>query len=538
MSERQFMVVGLAVVVLFVGLFGWLTWGEWQEYVKIEGEVQKLDAEIKALNDKIVKIPDKRKERDSLVDRFEEKRKILPNKAERENLLDVIGYLCEKTGMLAPRDMKSIEPRKGPGQRQAVGGIEEILYQAKLEGTFFAFIRFANWLEHYKRHIRIRTFNITGGGATDTATKPQVLLTYDVLLVSYQYTGQAGGDEEKGLVLEEPRISPTDAIEIESDRRDPFRFPLAPVAVDPKGPTGPGTDDRAIAVETELVRLLMEKLDIAGKLRRDIGRLGIDPPIATLKELLDTHMGLTEWVGKQKALGSESGRLLAELRVKIQEIDALIPTVLFPLWAKRIAEVTALVDEHTESRRYADVVLPMLHLVAEFKDFAPNPQIETALQGLFTKVTAALTLLVEEQSEYKRAIDLIAQIEKELGGLRTSKLTGLYARFLDGLKEIKKKAEDIKMFRDLGLVVSGLIWGKNSEDRVCIVLADRLASTDPPGSKYRRRLYGENDVVGTVKGNAADTVTVRSITRDKKVVFEFRKLSIAVELGEPDKKLR
>ena len=538
MTEKQFTVVGLAVVALFVGLFAWLTWGEWQEYTKIGDEVKVLMAEIDQLNAKIRKIPEKRKERDTLVERFEEKRKILPNKAERENLIELLGYLCAQTGMLPPQSVNPVEARKGPGQRSAVGGIEEVLYQVKLNGPFFAFVKFVNWLEHYKRHVRLRTFTVTGGGGSETATKPQVVLGYDVLLVSYQYTGQAGAEEEKALVLEEPKISPQDKIEFEPDARDPFRFPLAPVAaeVGPRVPGSgdpPGTDTK---IEEVLVRLLQEKLDVTDRLRRDINRIPADAPTAFLKEILDTHLALMDWVKNTKALGAESGRLLTQLRAALQDIDQRIPQVLYPLWTQRILEVTALVDEHTESRRYADVVLPTLTLVAQFKDFAPNPQVEQGLSGLFAKVTAALTLLVEEQSEYKRAIDLIAQLEKDLAPLRTSKLTTLYARFLDSLKEIKKKAEDIRMFRDLGIVVSGLIWGKDSDDRICIVHADRLTTNDPPGSKYRRRLFGENDVVGIIKGNAADTVTIRTITRDKKVVFEFRKLSIAVELGEPRKK--
>lgn len=536
MTEKQFTVVGVIVVALFVLLFGWLTWGEWQEYVRIDGEVKKLEDEIRALNAKIVKIPDKRKERDTLVERFEEKRKILPNKAERENLLDVIGYLCEKTGMEAPRSLTPLEPRKGPGQRQAAGGIEEILYQAKLEGTFFSFIRFANWLEHYKRHIRIRTFNITGGGGTDTATKLQVSLTYDVLLVSYQYTGAKSPEEEKDLVLEEPQIPAIARIEIEPDRRDPFKFPLV-LTTPTEGPGGkaPGDTGTGDTNEPDLVRKLNEKLDIVERLRRDVVRIPPDAETSVLKTILDTHMELTTWLQKTRALGPESGRLLTELRAKVQEIDALIPQVLYPLWLRRIAEVTAVVDEHTESRRYADVVVPMLALVNQFKDFPTNPQVEQGMQGLFTKITAALTLLVEELSEYKRAIDLIAQIEKDLTPLRASKLTQLYARFLDSLKEIKKKAEDIKLFRDMGIVVSGLIWGKDTKDRVCIVYADRLQSMDPVGSKFRSRLFVENEVVGTIKGSAADAVVVRTITRDKKVIFEFRKLNIAVELGEPEK---
>jgi Tfp pilus assembly protein PilO len=525
------MIVGVSVVALFVVLFGWLTWGEWEEYQKIDAELKQLETEIAALNAKIVKIPDMRKTRDTLVERFEEKRKILPNKAERENLIEVISYLCEKTGMPAPLDYTPVDAKKGPGARQATGGIEEILYQVKLEGTFFAFIRFANWLEHYKRHIRIRTFAITGGGGVDTATKESVELKYDVLLVSYQYTGAAGAEDEKALVLEEPKINPMELIEIEPDARDPFRFPLVLTVTTPGEPTGTVPGDQS-KTEQELIRVLDEKLDIADRLRRDIVKQTTDTPMSKLKEILDAHMELTVFLSKTRALGPESGRRLAELRTKVQELDGLIPQVLYPLWAKRIAEVTALVDDHTENRRYADVVLPTLALVSQFRDFSPNPQVEQGLAALFGKVTGALTALVEELSEYKRTIDLITQIDKEIGPLRNSKLTTLYARFLDSLKDIKKKAEDIKLFRELNIAVTGLIWGKEKQDRICIVHADKLAGTDPVGSKFRRRLFVEDEVVGTVKGSAADAVVIKSITRDKKVIFEFRKLSIAVELGD------
>ena len=46
MSEKQFLIVGAALVVLFVGVFGFLSYREYQTYESLQDQVKKLQTTV------------------------------------------------------------------------------------------------------------------------------------------------------------------------------------------------------------------------------------------------------------------------------------------------------------------------------------------------------------------------------------------------------------------------------------------------------------------------------------------------------------
>jgi len=542
MSEKQFLLVGGAVVLVFLLLFGYLSYEEWGKYGTLQTEITALDGEIQNFRDKIAKIKDLRQKLTEYEKRFERMRKILPNKAERENLIDVLNYLCSETGMNPPDSVAPEEKAGNVGRRKAQGDIQPIYYTVRLTGPFFAFVKFTNWLEHYKRHVRLKTFTVAGGGETESAGRSAAKLSYTVKLVSYQYTGDKGAESEAPLELEAPDIPEDEQYDPAADeRRDPFVFPLIASPTTPVGPKPPGGNEHK--VEGPLVRELNDRLEQAKILRRDVRRLGPAATTDQLRSIVQRHKKLDEYHRGVRPLGTASAKVLGELRNIVADIGGQIQFVWQRLLDQRVAEVLKVQDDHLENRRYADVVAPMLGLVNEFKSFALNDESEKQFRKVFAKTTHGLTQLVEELSEYEQAITLITRIDQEMGALRASPVTEVYRVFLDGkvdadgnrvggLGEIKKKAEDIRLFRDVGILVTGLIWRPVEGDRICIVRADRLSRVRVGERTFERRLFGEGDVIGYLK-NESDTVTIKEITKFKKVIFRFRGLSIAQELGDP-----
>lgn len=535
MSEKQFLIVGALLVVLFVGLFGFLSYREYETYEALQAEVQALEAEITKYTDQINKINSLKADLDVLNQRFEKARKILPSDQELEGLITILNHLCKQTGMDYPRSLMkqkgSARPRAG-----AAGDIEEILYDIELEGTFFNFVRFVNWLEHYKRHMRMRTVNITGGGGEDSAIGLQDVpdyklnLKFSLTMATYRYTGQTDGSAaEAELRVDDAILDESERIELEAfQKRDPFIFGLKPTKVD--GPVKPGEEVDVTKDQDELLVKLNKALDDAKKLRHEVRKARQAGDIPVYWDIINRFNALTKWFTDQEARRDDTKKAAKELEVVIADIAKSMPVIVDRLIRERIDQVVAAADAAMEDARYGEAVTPLLTFLTEFADFDIPESNLPALSGVFDRVYQALTALVEQKSAYREAVDLIERIEAQMAPF--TKRRGLegktFADFIERLREVKLKAQNIKDFRSLGIIVSGLIWVPDETGRICIVESGNVRQS----AARPRRIFVEGEVIGTVK-DETDTVRISKVTQFKSVDFEFRGLTIAQPLGDP-----
>src|SRR5574341_53103 len=106
MSEKQFMIVVVALGVIVLGVFGFLSYKDYARIREIKAESQKLDDLLKAHKKKIEQIPTQRTLLTQQEQRFDEERKILPEVRDTDNLLEVMTYLCELSKLNRPEDVQ------------------------------------------------------------------------------------------------------------------------------------------------------------------------------------------------------------------------------------------------------------------------------------------------------------------------------------------------------------------------------------------------------------------------------------------------
>ena len=545
MSEKQFLLIGVAIVILVVGAFGYLTYTEYQELQKLKGEVADLIKKIDGHREKIAKIKGLQEEINILDSEFEEQREKLPDSKELENLLEIISYLCTETGVDKPKRMKKQEVRGQPGAKAAVGGIEEIVYDCELDGKFFNFVKFLNWLEHYKRLIRVRTFALRGGGKKGEAKADRLqnpVLGYTLQLITYEYkAGEGAADRPREFNVEKPNIPKAEEIEIDSTKRDPFRFSLE---VQPDGPVPPpvngGVDIRGDGPEMDTA--LANAEERVGKLRARVLKI-IGMPQASPEELRAVQAEFKDLEDVLKGLKPNSTPNRAKLetiKATLADVGKKMGELMQKLWKMVATKLNTEMGDLVTAKRYKEAVPPFLAFLAEFRDFERTGDMDKLLESVCDKVLNALERHVEENYEYDETIKLIEEIKRVLGPVASKPTNRVYKDFLErrdekgnlvgGLAQVRKKAEDIKQFKGYKIDLRGVIWQPEPSSRVCIVLVP--ASLENKDDK--RHVLREGDFIGMSK-IADDRVRILEITPYKRVICGFRGLKIPLLLGEVER---
>jgi Tfp pilus assembly protein PilO len=121
-----------------------------------------LRTRVSVANAKLAKLNALRAEREQAQARLDVAESILPSQEEIENLVDNLSEFAKKSGVTivktAPVRQTAYKVVKG-----AVKRFEEADFDIELVGDFFQFVEFLNYLENYKRFIRVDDFAVAAG---------------------------------------------------------------------------------------------------------------------------------------------------------------------------------------------------------------------------------------------------------------------------------------------------------------------------------------------------------------------------------------
>ncbi|MCI0341351.1 MAG: type 4a pilus biogenesis protein PilO [Planctomycetales bacterium] len=534
MSEKQFLIVVVALGVLVLGVFGFLSYKDYARIREIKAESTQLDDMLKVHKKKIERIPELKGEVAKLESKFEDQRKILPEVRDVTNLIEVMTYLCERAKLENPRDVQPLAKKEAGPKRAPTGEIEAILYTFEITGSFFNFVQFLNYLEHYQRFLRVRDFSISGGG--DRGRKGVVEgvatdLKFKITLITYRYRPTEGPEPKKQwLPIEEPRIPPLAVIKLQPP--DPFVFSLVPVEVGP--PAGPGPVGPVVPPGHEdFMKALADLQKRVRELSVEVIRQGASAPPDKLRKMVEeynTCRAQVEALEKGAGVhGQEARTQLDNIKEDLKNVGARMKDIIkaFVLGeARRLKqELVAL----NEARRYREVLDPFLALVSETKTFERDASMDAELRPVLDEVVRALEQLVETEAAFKDVIEAHERLKKELKDI-INKPTGAVFKvhLMDRIEKIRRKAEDIKKFLEKKILVKGAIWTPDAQWRVAIIiLPQALADQKNPG----RHIFWEKDRVGRAEP-AEEAIVLDEVTPMKRVYFRYKGLRIPLPVGE------
>ena len=165
-SKREKMIlmtvlVASAVVALGAGVWIYFL-STWAGELRTDNDA--LRARVNAAQTKLAKLTALRIEREQAQARLDVAQSILPSQEEIESLVDNLSEFAKKSGVVIA---KTAPVRQG-AYRNAKGAVkrfEEADFEIDLEGNFFQFVEFLNYLENYKRFIRVDDFAVAAGRA-------------------------------------------------------------------------------------------------------------------------------------------------------------------------------------------------------------------------------------------------------------------------------------------------------------------------------------------------------------------------------------
>ncbi len=189
-SEKTLLIVSVAVFVVLIGLFTFLSYTTKQNITKAEDATRALKVEISKLDQKIKKIPAAKEKKDELEAMMEEYERILPDAEEIENLMTMLS----EQAVLSDCNVSDFSPLSdSPGGRQrgtaaAAGSYKKVKFDCTVSSSkrrrgFYCASKFLNLLERYERFISTDEFTLRAGTDAETA------MHLDLTAHTYTFTG-------------------------------------------------------------------------------------------------------------------------------------------------------------------------------------------------------------------------------------------------------------------------------------------------------------------------------------------------------------
>jgi Tfp pilus assembly protein PilO len=183
MGSKKERVILLAVlgacgaIALVAGVWCYFL-GSWISDLRTANVV--LQTRYDTANGKLQKLNDLRVQRELAQARLDVAERILPSQEEIENLVDNLSEFAKKSGVqilqTEPVRQTAFRAAKGPVKR-----FDEAEFNIDLAGDYFQFVAFLNYLENYKRFIKVDDFSISGGrqlGDSDSIKLKFATFTY------------------------------------------------------------------------------------------------------------------------------------------------------------------------------------------------------------------------------------------------------------------------------------------------------------------------------------------------------------------------
>ncbi len=535
MSEKQFLIVVVALGVLVLGVFGFLSYKDYARIREIKAESATLDDQLKVHKKKIELIPALKAEVIKLEGKFDEQRKFLPEVRDTNNLIEVMTYLCEEAKLNRPEDVQPEMKRETGPKRAPTGEIEPILYKIELSGSFFNFVQFLNLVEHYQRFLRVRDFTISGGG--DRGKKGVVEgvaadLKFKLTLITYRFRPTEGPEPKRTwLTVEQPKIPKQDEVKLQVP--DPFVFSLTPVETGPGPGPGPEVGPTLPPGHDEFMKALADLQKKVRELSVEVIRQGAAAPPDKLRKMVEDYNKCrteVESFEKQVGLhGQEARAQLDTIKEDLKNVGARMKDIIRAFVTQECRRLKQELVSLNEARRYREVLDPFLALVGETKTFERDATMDAELKPVLDEVVRALEQLVETEAAFKDVIEAHERLKKELKEIIPRPTGAVFkVHLMDKIEKIRRKAEDIKKFLEKKIIVKGAIWTPDPQWRVAIII---LPTTLADPKNTGRHIFWEKDRVGKAEP-AEEAIVLEEVTPMKRVFFRYKGLRIPLPVGE------
>ncbi|MGH7162796.1 MAG: type 4a pilus biogenesis protein PilO, partial [Planctomycetota bacterium] len=289
LSEKQLLILTVAVTVLLAGGLGYLVWRDLEEVKQEEQKAADLRTQIRLAQVEIDQIP--AREYRVIANREISDREVafLPEETEIETFWEVLERFAVESGVQISK-ITQTNTRSGAVKRGAASSaIESVEQVLKLRGSADEFLRFMNLVENYDRIINVGEFSISSGKADeDGKIRHSIQMTLKTFTYSKKIANtivsiphyekkKEHAEVKKWLSAIKLEEKETYTLRTSLGRRDPFADVRRKPAdgVQPGGPDDRTAQEAILQTLIEQVRSLREGLDIEDHLRKinDLWRL-------------------------------------------------------------------------------------------------------------------------------------------------------------------------------------------------------------------------------------------------------------------------
>ena len=334
LTERQRLVLTIAVSVVLTGALVALVFNDRNEIEQIEEEITGIEQRITAADIEIRKIPDR--EDKVLTFRAVEDRElaVLPT---QQKIADFHRNLS--TFLMAANIKFQELPESSPEPSELAKGIMATRNKIKGKGDAASILTFLNMIENDPRLVAVKGFNMQAGDRGRAVTKDDLLHELELELETYFYAPERGGmqrvhipgaegrlQEQKlkeAIAAFQPERPDTYVLRPSASRRDPLVDPRkARRRVDPKELEEQYKKEQEVVDEIEAAYREIAELVEKEKAHGIAGKLFIQDRIRKeIDKLVNALRARLEHIRDMKEV------LIPELQVKVEEVQESLDAV-------------------------------------------------------------------------------------------------------------------------------------------------------------------------------------------------------------------
>lgn len=365
LTEKQLLIITIAISVLLTGGLGFLIWSDLQSIKEEEGRIDDLQTQIQASEGEIALIP--QREHRVIANREISDREVafLPEASEIENFWNVLWRYAEESGV----KISEITPNRITNRKKSKSSIQSMPQIMSLRGTIDEFLRFINSLENYDRIINVVEYSLKAGEHPDS--DGQVRHTIKLALTTFTYSKKIASTivsipqydkkrehPEVKKWLSRIKIQERETYTLRSavGRRDPFKSVRRAVQASPDGEVDPEKNrpyqEAKLDACVDLLQILRDGLEFQSELQKrgDLWRLQ-----AQIKENRETFSELSSLIESakkeivlqdlQERLESEVVKPFEEIKKQMDELGKQNPPLSIEKVQEALDKIQELYDE-------------------------------------------------------------------------------------------------------------------------------------------------------------------------------------------------
>jgi Tfp pilus assembly protein PilO len=285
LSEKQLLILTIAITVLLCGGLGWLIYTDLQAIDEEEATIAQLKEQISASEVQIAKIEGREFRVIANREMANKEVEFLPAEEDIETFWEVLEKYAEESGI----QISAISP--SGKQKKAKGPIQSVPQLLSVLGTVDEFLRFINAVENHERIINVLEYAIAAGNTPDREDPTKVRHGIKLALTTFTYSKKIANTIVSIPQYEKKRVHPevarwrskikiqekeTYSLRTSLGRRDPFISARRKIeAASEEDEMDRKRVEAIIERLVERIRTLELELDIEDELRerKDIFRL-------------------------------------------------------------------------------------------------------------------------------------------------------------------------------------------------------------------------------------------------------------------------